>query len=209
MFQSPAKQNGFLLLLPAAGLAVVVVFGLLFLMQALINADQKAPDDSEVFAIGDIWQAEPEITEFKKEIKVTEVDDVELPPQLPKMDISVDSDVDMGGLSGEALEIDLQVDAGAFSDGDVIALVRINPEYPQRAAERGIEGFCTVYFVITALGTTRDAYVPEGEENCSNTLFSRASVRAIERFKFKPKIVDGEAVEIEHANRFIYELADD
>ncbi len=209
MFQSPAKQNGFLLLLPAAGGAIFVVFALLFLMQALINADQEAPDDTEVFAIGDIWQAEPEITEFKKEIKLNEVDDVELPPDLPQMDISVDSDVDMGGLSGDALVIDLQVDAGAFSDGDVIALVRVNPEYPQRAAERGIEGFCTVYFTITALGTTRDAYVPEGEANCSNSLFSRASIRAIERFKFKPKIVDGTAVEIEHANRFIYELEDD
>ena len=209
MIRSPAKQQGVLLLLPAAGLALVVVFGLLFLMQALINADQKEPDDKEVFAIGDIWQEEPEIEEFKKEIKITEVDEVETPPELPKMDVNLDTDVDMGGLSGDTLEIDLQVDAGAFSDGDVIALVRVNPDYPQRAAERGIEGFCTVYFTITALGTTRDAYVPEGPENCSNSLFSRPSIRAIERFKFKPKIVDGEAVEIEHANRFVYELADD
>ncbi len=205
---SRAKESGYLLLLPAAGLALVVVFGLLFLMQALINADQKEPEQAEVFAIGDIWQEEPEITEFKKEIKVNEVDEAELPPDLPQVDVSVDNNVDMGGLSGDALEIDLQVEAGAFSDGDVIALVRVNPTYPQRAAERGIEGFCTVYFTITALGTTRDAYVPEGEENCSNSLFERPSLRAIERFKFKPKVVDGEAVEIEHANRFIYELED-
>lgn len=208
MSQTGSKENGYLLLLPAAGLALVVVFGLLFLMQALINADQQEPDQTEVFAIGDIWQEEPEVTEFKKEIQVNEVDDVELPPELPQMDISVDNNIDMGGLSGEALVIDLQVDAGAFSDGDVIALVRVNPEYPQRAAERGIEGFCTVYFTITALGTTRDAYVPEGEANCSNSLFQRPSLRAIERFKFKPKVVDGDAVEIEHANRFIYELED-
>lgn len=205
---SRTKESGYLLLLPAAGLALVVVFGLLFLMQALINADQKEPEQAEVFAIGDIWQEEPEVTEFKKEIKVTEVDQAELPPDLPQVDVSVDNSIDMGGLSGDALEIDLQVEAGAFSDGDVIALVRVNPTYPQRAAERGIEGFCTVYFTITALGTTRDAYVPEGEEHCSNSLFQRPSLRAIERFKFKPKVVDGEAVEIEHANRFIYELED-
>lgn len=208
MSRTRSKENGYLLLLPAAGLAVVVVFGLLFLMQALINSGLEEPEQAEVFAIGDIWQEDPEITEFKKEIQINEVDDVELPPELPQMDISVDNNVDMGGLSGEALQIDLQVDAGAFSDGDVIALVRVNPEYPQRAAERGIEGFCTVYFTITALGTTRDAYVPEGEANCSNTLFQRSSIRAIERFKFKPKVVDGDAVEIEHANRFIYELED-
>ena len=208
MSRNGSNENGYLLLLPAAGLALVVVFGLLFLMQALINADQQEPEQTEVFAIGDIWQEEPETTEFKKEIQINEVDDVELPPEIPQMDISVDNNIDMGGLSGEALVLDLQVDAGAFSDGDVIALVRVNPEYPQRAAERGIEGFCTVYFTITALGTTRDAYVPEGEANCSNTLFQRPSLRAIERFKFKPKVVDGDAVEIEHANRFIYELED-
>ncbi len=203
------NERGFLLLLPAAGLALVVVFGLLFLMQALINANQEEPEKSEVFAIGDIWQEEPEVTEFKKEIKITEVDDVETPPVLPQMQINLDSDIDMGGLSNDALDIDLKIDAGAFSDGDVIALVRVNPEYPQRAAERGIEGFCTVYFTITTLGTTRDAYVKEGEDQCSNSLFERPSIRAIERFKFKPKIVDGEAVEIDYANRFIYELADD
>ena len=208
MSRTRSKENGYLLLLPAAGLALVVVFGLLFLMQALINADQEEPEQGEVFAIGDIWQEEPEVTEFKKERQVNEVEEAELPPELPQMDISVDNSIDMGGLSGDALDIDLQVDAGAFSDGDVIALVRVNPEYPQRAAERGIEGFCTVYFTITALGATRDAYVPEGEANCSNSLFERASIRAIERFKFKPKIVDGNAVEIEHANRFVYELED-
>lgn len=185
--QSPTKQKGFLLLLPAAGLALVVVFGLLFIMQALINADQEAPDESEVFAIGDIWQQEPEITEFKKEIKITEVDEVETPPELPQMDVNLNNDIDMGGLSAEPLELDLQIDAGGFSDGDMITLVRVAPEYPQRAAERGIEGFCTVYFTVTALGTTRDAYVPEGEENCSNSLFARPSIRAIERFKYKPK----------------------
>lgn len=208
MSRTRSKENGYLLLLPAAGMALVVVFGLLFLMQALINADQQEPEQGEVFAIGDIWQEEPEITENKKEIQVNEVDEAELPPELPQVDISVDNNVDMGGLSGDALELDLAVEAGAFSDGDVIALVRVNPQYPQRAAERGIEGFCTVYFTITALGTTRDAYVPEGEANCSNSLFERPSIRAIERFKFKPKIVDGNAVEIEHANRFIFELED-
>ena len=151
MSQSPAKQNGFLLLLPAAGMAIFVVFGLLFLMQALINVDQEAPDDSEVFAIGDIWQAEPELTEFKKEIKVNEVDDVELPPELPQMDISIDNSIDMGGLSGDSLELDLNIDIGSFSDGDVIALVRVNPEYPQRAAERGIEGRVATCFLLARL----------------------------------------------------------
>ena len=124
------------------------------------------------------------------------------------MNMNVDSDIDLGGLSSGALDVQVDVDAGAFSDGDVIALVRVNPEYPQRAAERGLEGFCTVYFTITTTGTTRDAYVPEGEEHCSNSLFERPSIRAIERFKFKPKTVDGNPVEIEHANRFVYELED-
>lgn len=208
MFRSPAKQKGVLLLLPAAGLAIVVVFGLLFLMQALINADQGEPNDSQVFAIPDIWQEEPEVTEFKKEIDITEIDEVDTPPELPQVDIALDADIDFGGLSGGDLDLDIEVQNGAFSDGDVIALVRQQPEYPQRAAERGIEGHCDVHFTITALGTTRDAFIPEGEESCSNSLFERPSIRAIERFKFKPKIVDGEAVEIQHANRFIFELAD-
>lgn len=202
------QQSGYLLLIPAALLALVVTFGLLFLMQILINADLKEPESQELPKIGDIWQEEPEPTEQRRERKIAEVDDVERPPELPQMDINIDGGIDLGGLDGDSLDINIEVQAGAFSDGDVIALVRVNPEYPQRAAERGLEGFCTVFFTITTTGTTRDAYVPEGEEYCSNSLFERPSIRAIERFKFKPKTVDGNAVEIEHANRFVYELAD-
>jgi len=91
---------------------------------------------------------------------------------------------------------------------DVVALVRVNPTYPQRAFELGVTGFCTVYFTITALGDVRDAYVPYGPEHCSNSVFIQSSIQAIEQFKFWPKIVDGEAVEIEHANRFIFALED-
>ncbi len=42
------------------------------------------------------------------------------------------------------------------SDRDVIPLVRINPEYPNRARERGIEGWVQVQFTITPAGTVAD-----------------------------------------------------
>lgn len=200
------KQSGYLLLIPAALLAIVVVFSLLFLMQALINANLEEPEEREVFSIDDIWQEEIEITEERRDNRVTDIDEAELPPELPPMTVAFDDNVNMGGIGTEVAPVEIQIDGGSFSDGDMIALVRVNPEYPIRAAERGLEGFCTVYFTVTTAGTTKDAHVQPGPEQCSNSLFERPSIRAIERFRFRPKMIDGAPVEVQHANRFIFEL---
>src|SRR5690606_14553960 len=97
-------------------------------------------------------------------------------------------------------------------DGDYLPIVKVAPEYPSTAASRGIEGFCMVEFTVTTAGTTRDVRVVEGE--CTNkegkptSVFNRASIRAAERFKYRPKVLDGEPIEVPGIrNRFVFELA--
>jgi protein TonB len=78
------------------------------------------------------------------------------------------------------------------SDRDVIPLVRIEPEYPNRAANRGIEGWVLVQFTITPAGTVKDARVvnatPKG-------YFEEAALKAIARWRYNPKVEGGVAVE--------------
>lgn len=81
--------------------------------------------------------------------------------------------------------------AAAGSDRDVVPLVRIEPEYPTRAAQRGIEGYVVVQFTITPAGTIKDARVIQSEPN---GVFDAAALSAVSRWKYNPKMEAGTAV---------------
>lgn len=77
-------------------------------------------------------------------------------------------------------------------DGDVIAVATTPPEYPQRALAGNIEGWVQVRFTVTAVGTVRDAVVVESEPG---TVFDDAALRAVARWRYNPRVENGEAVE--------------
>ncbi len=77
-------------------------------------------------------------------------------------------------------------------DGDVIPVVRQNPEYPPRAIDFGHEGWVQVQFSVTTIGTVRDAVVVASEPG---TIFDDAALKAIARWRYNPRVESGEAVE--------------
>lgn len=85
-----------------------------------------------------------------------------------------------------------RMDLSAGSDTDVIPLVRIAPEYPQRAISRGIEGWVQVQFTITATGAVTDEVVVASDPP---RIFDEAALRSIARWRYNPKIEGGVAVE--------------
>ncbi len=84
----------------------------------------------------------------------------------------------------------LKMSAG--SDRDIIPLVRITPEYPMRAVNRGIEGWVIVQFTITATGAVKDAIIVDSDPK---KIFDDAALKAIARWRYNPKVEDGVAVE--------------
>lgn len=84
---------------------------------------------------------------------------------------------------------------GGGMSGDLIPLVRIAPLYPRDAAMNGIEGWVKIELVVNADGTVRSAKAVDGKPR---GVFEAAAINAIYKWKFKPKIVDGQAVE-QHA----------
>jgi protein TonB len=78
------------------------------------------------------------------------------------------------------------------TDQDIVKIVGIPPEYPLRELTQGIEGWVRVQFTITAAGSVKDAVVvasqPEGR-------FDEAALTAIARWRYNPRVVEGEAVE--------------
>jgi protein TonB len=81
---------------------------------------------------------------------------------------------------------------GGTLSTDLIPLVRIPPRYPMSAANRRIEGQVTVEFTITKTGTVADAIVVDAEPS---GIFNRAALEAVGKWKFKPKVVAGQAIE--------------
>ena len=89
-------------------------------------------------------------------------------------------------------------------EGDYLPIVKVAPIFPQRALALGIFGQCLVRYTVTTAGTVKDVEVIR--EQCDHAVFYRPSREAALRFKYKPRIIDGEPVEVHGVrNMFYYE----
>jgi TonB family protein len=79
----------------------------------------------------------------------------------------------------------------AQDDQDVIPLVRIAPDYPPEALRQGLEGRVILEFTVTAEGAIKDISVVES----SAPIFEEPSIRALSRWRYSPRVIDGSAVE--------------
>ncbi len=181
----------------AAFLAIVVTFGLFYLMQALILSEGGELGEATGSLIEFVRLKKESELETKKR-KMPEKKEPEEPPPPPDLSMSRSQmpDQDLGEM---AFAIDVGVDmtggpdlSAAASDTDVVPIVRVNPQYPLRASERGIEGWVEVQFTISQTGTVKDPVVLNAKPQ---NIFNRAALRAIRKWKYNPKIEDGEPVE--------------
>ncbi len=94
---------------------------------------------------------------------------------------------------------------GAPGDSPLVAMLRVEPAYPPGAAARGLEGYVVVEFTVRADGTTADILVLES----SHSIFERAAIRAAERFRYRPRTLDGRAQAVPGVqNRFRFQMKD-
>ncbi len=181
-----------------SGLAAAITFGVFFMMQALITSSAKPLEEGVHGSVIDFVRLKRESEVELKKRKMPEKAPPPEPPPTPDMDFSRISNPGADiAMVAPAFDLDLNIAGGPYlgaapSDADVIPLVRVNPQYPISAAERGIEGWVKVRFTITAAGTVKDPTVIESKPG---SIFNRAALRAIAKWKYKPKIVDGVAVE--------------
>ncbi|MEX2499848.1 MAG: energy transducer TonB [Wenzhouxiangellaceae bacterium] len=89
------------------------------------------------------------------------------------------------------------------AEGDVVPLVRVNPQYPQDALRDQIEGYVTIQFTITETGMVRDPRVIDAQPA---RIFNKEAIRAIQRWKFKPRIVGGVAVSRAATQTLVFQL---
>ena len=192
----------------ASGLGVMVTAGLLFIMQLLIATGEGAVTNTENFRLTDFVRVERnEIIETKKE-KPDKPPEPEVPPEMPTPDSMTDFDNAMA-VSVTTPTVNTSIQMGGFgfgiSDGEYLPIVKVAPVYPARALSRGLSGYVLVEFTVTTNGSVRDVFVVES----SSTLFERAASEAALKFKYKPRVIDGTAVEVPGVrNRITFEIAE-
>jgi len=120
----------------------------------------------------------------------------EVPPEVPPQDNDV-VDPNAPTIAIPAPEVSASVDIGGpggmnIAEGDYLPIVRVAPVYPARALSRGMEGYVDMSFTVTVTGSVSDPIVTFS----TSSLFDRAATRAVLKFKYKPRVVDGQPVPV-------------
>ncbi|MEC7413714.1 MAG: energy transducer TonB [Pseudomonadota bacterium] len=190
------------------GLGSVVTFLLFFLMQAVIAIDEARLDEGAKGKLLDFVRLEEdqELQTKQRKPKPPPPPD-EPPPDMPKPEFEssdISQGVDVGAVD---VNVNLNVEGGGFSsDGEYLPIVKVNPQYPRRAQTRGIEGYVLLEYIVTKTGAVRDPVVIEAKPP---GIFNRAAINAALKYKYKPKVVNGEPIDVAGVKtRITFEMAD-
>ena len=179
------------------GLAAFVTFGLFYLMQSLIGVEGSL-DDSDKIKVVDFVRVKRSEEVKRKEREPPKKEEVDDTPPPPDFKMNESSSLDGTGIGISAgVDNSIGLDTGGnFSmmsaDGDAVPMVRVPPQYPERAKQRGIEGRVLVEFTIGKSGSVKDAKIIAAEPS---SIFNKAAIKAIMQWKYNPKIVNGSPVE--------------
>ncbi|GAB5498295.1 MAG: hypothetical protein PsegKO_06060 [Pseudohongiellaceae bacterium] len=180
-------------------MAAGITLGLFYFMQFLIATGESFDERVNVVKIVDATMPDIELEVIEEIDKPEVIEDIqEQQLDTPEKQINLDG--------GPALNIEraqVEVDTGldlssaqiSATDGDYLPLVAIAPQYPTRAAQRGIQGWCLVSFTVDGQGNVLEDTIAVVDAEPPN-IFDRSSIRAAARFKFQPRVVDGQGVNV-------------
>ena len=196
-------------------LGVAVTLVLFFIMQALIDSgDQAYRSDSDGQIMEFVRIKDDESLSLKDRRKPKKPEPPKEPPPPPKMIVEKQVKPTMNKVKIDIPNIYLPTIAGGgpflgnwagnpLAEGDVLPIVRIDPQWPREALVEGIEGYVIVEVIIAADGSVASAVVVE---SVPRRLFDRNVIRAVLKWKFKPRIINGVAVERRAIQRLDFSL---
>ena len=178
-------------------IGTVVTLSLLFVMQLLIASGKQALTDPRE-------RHKLEFVRVKRNENLNTADFTpekppkppETPPETPPQDLdNIDPNAPTINISAPKISADTSIGGPGsmnIAEGDYLPIVRVAPVYPTRALSRELEGFVDMSFTVTTAGTVKDPIVLQS----TSSLFERAATRAVLKFKYKPRVVDGIPVEV-------------
>lgn len=192
--------------LPFASLMAAAVTLILFLMmQQLVTLDSRFVgqlDPIQGIRFGPVEIPDEVVNRSRRKPEQPPPPDDPPPPPRLSLSTAPQPDPPMPVANIPVLDVPLSRGIGLYlgnfqqidpnSEGDVVPVVVIRPMYPREAALSGTEGWVKIEFTITETGTVKEPRVVDAQPA---RLFNREAIRAILKWKFKPRVVDGVAVE--------------
>ncbi len=207
-------------------IAAMVNFGLFTLMHLMTSTDRVKRQTYDDIRILDFVRVKKEQQVETKQRKVPEKpkppEDMPPPPKVQpktqqvkaptpelsvpniKVPLNIAGGPYLGDFSAAKAAPVTPVQTGVSEYAQVTPLVRIPPRYPRLAARRGIEGVVRVAFTITKDGLVSQARVLSADPA---GVFDAAALKAVKKWKFSPKMVDGKAVEQTAAQEITFRLS--
>lgn len=196
-----------LIISTALGLAIATA--LFLLMSSMISGTPDVSRGANELLNLDFIQLDlDEVENIRRRLPPPEPEQSVERPELPLLNIEPREismpampDIDLAGILASGVRVPAGLERGRFTgeinvgdsmeDGDIVAILRIEPIYPQVAVMRKLKGWVDLEYVVLPDGSVANARViasePEG-------IFDAAALRAVGRWKFKPRVVNGVAV---------------
>lgn len=197
--------------------AAIITISLYLIMQHMVNRSADRDKDQDDLPSIDFTKVklEQEAKEISRRIPKKPPPPKE-PPKVQKMNVTQEQQVSSPMPMMNMPNLDVAANGtGPFlgtvgsvnmnEEGGVIPIVRISPQYPRKALMAKIEGWVKVRFTITPGGTVINPQVVDAKPK---RMFDRAALNAIRKFKFKPKVVNGQKVEQIATQTIEFELPD-
>lgn len=212
-------------ILPSIGLGIAVTTGLFLIMTTLVSGTRQGFDKGGAGELQDFVRVSREEMTREKQREMPKKPEPPKRPPTPQqavqqqqvqnqqaMDLDIPKiDVPLGtGGGGVFVPVSGAMSGGGgnFGDGDLIPIVRIEPQFPREALIEGISGYVVLSFTVMEDGSVEPGSTKVMESKPPR-LFDSAAMRAVARWKFKPRIVDGKPVKRPATQRLDFNLQQD
>lgn len=179
-------------------LGSAVTFGLFVFMAFLVSSGDRNKEEEQDNIIVEVNTTPPKsAAQQRRRVPPPPPPPPKTPPkqQAPEPEASNDTgglQFNMPGVQLSGASTGLSAPgAGMGRDGDATPIVRIEPKYPIQAARDGKEGYVILSFTINAIGGVEDVTVIEANPK---RVFDKEAKRALRKWKYRPKVVDGKAL---------------
>ena len=184
-------------------LALFAAFSIFLLMQYLITTDIFSKKNNDDVSYLEFIRINSDDSLLERDRKIPERPKPDKrPPPPPDIDLQQDTKLMRPDLDIELPNFAVPVDFGGAFLGDMsdlqgtssalIPMVKVQPQCPIQAIQGGIDGTVQIYLVVGPNGRVKLARIVRAT---NGTLFNKEATKAIRRWQFKPKVINGIPVE--------------
>lgn len=181
----------------SGAMALLVTFGLFWTMQALVTVAFELSEGGKPLSVEFVRlrrDTAPKVKAREKP-KLEKPKVAPPPPTVRQSSTKLDAGAGVAAITAgidPSAEVGSDIGQSGGSDRGVVPMVRPDPEYPPQLEARGVTGWVTLEFTVTKIGTVKDPRVVAARPP---RVFDRAAVNGVRRWRYNPRIVNGEAVD--------------